>query len=54
MDTDDLQTILETTTKQAIVNVCENLLKGSRNHLKAFVGQIDLLGGNEILQSLIS
>ena len=44
MDIVDLEQILEDTEKPDITKVCENLMKGSRNHLQAFVGQIELLG----------
>ena len=44
MDIYDLQEILSETNKPDIIKVCENLMKGSRNHLRAFVGQIELLG----------
>jgi hypothetical protein len=44
MDILDLQDFLELTGKADITRVCENLMKGSRNHLRAFVGQIELLG----------
>lgn len=45
MDIFDLQTLLaETVTSDDIRRVCENLMKGSRNHLRAFVGQLELLG----------
>ena len=44
MDIYDLQEILSETDKPDIIKVCENLMKGSRNHLRAFVGQIELLG----------
>ena len=44
MDINDLERILSDTDKPDFVNVCENLMKGSRNHLRAFVGQIELLG----------
>ena len=45
MDIDDLRHILvEITDKPDITRVCENLMKGSRNHLRAFVSQMELLG----------
>jgi hypothetical protein len=44
MDIVDLQLILEGTEKLDIIKVCNNLMKGSRNHLRAFVGEIELLG----------
>jgi len=45
MDIFDLQNFLELTDKADITRVFENLTKGSRNHLRAFVGQMELLGG---------
>ena len=44
MDIVDLQDFLEQTKKADITRVYENLMKGSRNHLRAFVGNIELLG----------
>jgi len=44
MDIVDLEQVLEDTEKPDITKVCENLMKGSRNHLRAFAGQIELLG----------
>jgi hypothetical protein len=44
MDIFDLQYFLEQTDKMDITRVFENLMKGSRNHLRAFVGQMELLG----------
>ena len=44
MDIYDLQLFLEQTNKTDITRVFENLMKGSRNHLRAFVGQMELLG----------
>jgi hypothetical protein len=45
LDIFDLQTLLaETVTSDDIRRVCENLMKGSRNHLRALVGQLELLG----------
>lgn len=44
MDIYDLQMMLIEPTKPDITRVCENLMKGSRNHLRAFVGQLELLG----------
>ncbi|UCD82875.1 MAG: DUF2202 domain-containing protein [Desulfobacterales bacterium] len=46
MDIYDLQEILSETDKPDSIKVCENLMKGSRNHLRAFVGEIELLGEN--------
>jgi len=44
MDIVDLQNFLAQTEKADITRVYENLMKGSRNHLRAFVGNIELLG----------
>ena len=44
MDIFDLQHFLEQTDRVDITRVFENLMKGSRNHLRAFVGQMELLG----------
>jgi hypothetical protein len=44
MDIYDLQEILSDTEKPDTTKVCENLMKGSRNHLRAFVGEIEMLG----------
>ena len=44
MDIFDLQHFLEQTDRADITRVFENLMKGSRNHLRAFVGQMELLG----------
>jgi hypothetical protein len=52
MDIYDLQGILSETDKPDFVKVCDNLMKGSRNHLRAFVGQIELLGGTYEAQYL--
>ena len=52
MDIADLQQILSETKKPDITRVCENLMKGSRNHLRAFVGEIELLGATYTPQYL--
>ena len=44
MDIFDLQELLKETTRRDIKNVYENLLEGSKSHLRAFVFQLDLLG----------
>jgi hypothetical protein len=44
MDIVDLGQILNETEKPDITRVCKNLMKGSRNHLRAFVGEIELMG----------
>ena len=52
MDIKDLEEILPETDTPDFIKVCENLMKGSRNHLRAFVGQIELLGGTYDAQYL--
>ena len=44
MDSKDLTDILESATNENIILVFENLLKGSRNHLRAFIRQLTGLG----------
>ncbi len=44
MDSKDLTDILESATNENIILVFENLLKGSRNHLRAFIRQLASLG----------
>lgn len=44
LDIDDLMECLENTSNQNIIIVFENLLKGSRNHLRAFSRQLTNLG----------
>ncbi len=46
LDIVDLQKCLSHTNKTDIRTVFENLMKGSRNHLRAFVYNIEKLGGN--------
>ena len=43
LDINDLQQILSETDRPDVIRVCENLMKGSRNHLRSFVGEIELL-----------
>lgn len=45
MDIKDLQRLLTQKPSQDIARVFENLMRGSRNHLRAFSGQIAQLGG---------
>jgi hypothetical protein len=52
MDIKNLEEILSETDKPDFIKVCENLMKGSRNHLRAFVGEIELLGGSYVAQYL--
>ncbi len=44
IDIIDLQEYLSLTDKEAIKTVYENLLKGSRNHLRAFVSRLSIKG----------
>jgi hypothetical protein len=44
MDIKDLDDALVTTTNENVILVFENLLKGSRNHLRAFNRQLTTLG----------
>jgi len=44
VDIEDIQHGIEETDNSLIISVYENLLKGSRNHLRAFVGQIESKG----------
>jgi len=44
VDIADLEEYLAGTTSQDITRVYENLLRGSRNHLRAFVSQLDAAG----------
>lgn len=44
VDIEDLLVALEEVENPDVVQVYENLLRGSRNHLRAFVGEIERLG----------
>ena len=44
MDIFDIYEMLTHTEKNDLINVYENLAKGSRNHLRAFVGQLEMFG----------
>ncbi len=44
LDIRDINNLIEQTNKTDIINVYENLMKGSRNHLRAFMKNIDRLG----------
>lgn len=44
VDIEDIQHGVEETNQEQIIKVYENLLKGSRNHLRAFVRQIENMG----------
>jgi hypothetical protein len=44
LDIADLRTAIDRSDEPPLINAYENLLAGSRNHLRAFVSQISLLG----------
>ena len=44
MDIFDIYEMLTHTEKNDLINAYENLAKGSRNHLRAFVGQLEVFG----------
>ncbi len=44
MDIKDLTTLLAQTDNQNIITVYENLMRGSRNHLRAFIRNMDMQG----------
>lgn len=44
MDIKDLETAIAGTTNENVIMVCENLYKGSRNHLRAFNRELTALG----------
>ncbi len=44
MDINDLQKSINSTNRSDIKNVYENLLRGSRNHLRAFVRKLESMG----------
>jgi len=44
VDINDLQSAIETTSAPDVLRVYENLLRGSRNHLRAFVAKLELEG----------
>ncbi|MCK4636142.1 MAG: DUF2202 domain-containing protein [Candidatus Moranbacteria bacterium] len=45
LDIKDLQDLLETTDNEDVQTVYQNLMKGSRNHLRAFMKQVERNGG---------
>lgn len=47
VDIEDLQTAIDQTDKQDLERVYGNLMSGSKNHLRAFVSQIELLLGED-------
>ncbi len=52
LDIFDLKEFLSQTDNQDITNVYENLVKGSRNHLRTFVYQLEIFGESYIAQYL--
>ena len=44
VDIEDIQVAINGTSHQDLIRAYENLMRGSRNHLRAFVGQIENLG----------
>lgn len=50
LDIKDLQDYIIQTNNEDIIRVYENLMKGSRNHMRAFVGQIRDRGGEYMAQ----
>ena len=52
VDMQDILIAIEETSHADIIAVYENLLAGSENHLRAFVGQIERLGVNYVAQVL--
>jgi hypothetical protein len=54
LDIRDLKVEIEKTNKEDIMFVYENLMKGSRNHLRSFVTQIDSRGGSYVPQYISS
>jgi len=46
LDIKDLEDLIEVTDNEDIKIVYQNLMKGSRNHLRAFVRQIERIGGS--------
>jgi hypothetical protein len=52
MDIYDIQHMLDNTDKSDLITVYENLMKGSRNHLRSFVGLLEAMGGSYDVQYL--
>mgnify|MGYP000001723100 CR=1 FL=1 len=52
LDIGDLRAAIERTDEVLLINAYENLLAGSRNHLRAFVSQINALGVDYVAQVL--
>lgn len=44
VDMEDIQLAIDGTDRADLIRAYENLMRGSRNHLRAFVGQIESLG----------
>lgn len=52
VDIEDIQIAIDDTTQADIILVYENLMAGSENHLRAFVGQIEQSGVEYVAQVL--
>ena len=52
MDIVDLQAAMKESNKQDIQRVLGNLLRGSRNHLRAFAARLNAIGGTYLATSL--
>lgn len=52
VDMEDIQNAIDRTDRRDIVRVYENLMRGSRNHLRAFVGLIERRGVDYEAQQL--
>lgn len=45
LDIHDIESLRSTTTRNDVLTTFDNLTRGSRNHLRAFYGQLQALGG---------
>ena len=54
IDIEDLQTAIDQTDKQDLERVYGNLMSGSKNHLRAFVSQIEPLSGEAYVAQHLS
>lgn len=52
MDISDLRVAIQSTNNQDIMGVLENLLRGSRNHLRAFASRLNATGGTYVSTNL--
>lgn len=52
VDIMDLQQAIANSSQPMVSNVYNNLLRASRNHLRAFVGQIEQRGGSYVAQAM--